>query len=217
MYKRQVRYSATFGVGLSGTPLNEAIVMLNYIIPEFKKQNDLQKVNVCVLSDGEGQAVAYGQEIWLDHKDEYKIAARRIDWYQILRDRKTGRVYNAFEYDNVTNIFIQQVRDRHPGVNVIGFRVLAGNQLQSFVSRYATFDGYSKVQKQWKKEKSAVIPTPKAFTALYAISNNSLNENTEFNVESGAKKGEISRAFKKMLGSKSTNKKLLSSFIEYVA
>ena len=216
-YRYHVRYSATFGVGLSGTPLNEAIVMLNYIIPEFKKQNDLQKVNVCVLSDGEGQAVAYGQEIWLDHKDEYKIAARRIDWYQILRDRKTGRVYNAFEYDNVTNIFIQQVRDRHPGVNVIGFRVLAGNQLQSFVSRYATFDGYSKVQKQWKKEKSAVIPTPKAFTALYAISNNSLNENTEFNVESGAKKGEISRAFKKMLGSKSTNKKLLSSFIEYVA
>ena len=216
-YRYHVRYSATFGVGLSGTPLNEAIVMLNYIIPEFKKQNDLQKVNVCVLSDGEGQAVAYGQEIWLDHKNEYKVAARRIAWYQILRDRKTGRVYNAFEYDNVTNIFIQQVRDRHPGVNVIGFRVLAGNQLQSFVSRYATFDGYSKVQKQWKKEKSAVIPTPKAFTALYAISNNSLNENTEFNVESGAKKGEISRAFKKMLGSKSTNKKLLSSFIEYVA
>ena len=216
-YRYHVRYSATFGVGLSGTPLNEAIVMLNYIIPEFKKQNDLQKVNVCVLSDGEGQAVAYGQEIWLDHKDEYKVAARRIDWYQILRDRKTGRVYNAFEYENVTNIFIQQVRDRHPGVNVIGFRVLAGNQLQSFVSRYATFDGYSKVQKQWKKEKSAVIPSPKAFTALYAISNNSLNENTEFKVESGAKKGEISRAFKKMLGSKSTNKKLLSSFIEYVA
>ncbi len=216
-YRYHVHYSATFGVGLSGTPLNEAIVMLNYIIPEFKKQNDLQKVNVCVLSDGEAQAVAYGHEVYLDHKDEYKVAARRIDWYQILRDRKTGRVYNAFEYDNVTNIFIQQVRDRHPGVNVIGFRVLAGNQLQSFVSRYATFDGYSKVQKQWKKEKSAVIPTPKAFTALYAISNNSLNENTEFNVESGAKKGEISRAFKKMLGSKSTNKKLLSSFIEYVA
>ena len=216
-YRYHVKYSATFGVGLSGTPLNEAIVMLNYIIPEFKKQNDLQKVNVCVLTDGEAQAVAYGQEIWLDHKDEYKVAARRIDWYQILRDRKTGRVYNAFEYDNVTNIFIQQVRDRHPGVNVIGFRVLAGNQLQSFVGRFASFEGYSKIQKQWKKEKSAVIPTPKAFTALYAISNNSLSEDTEFKVECGAKKGEISRAFKKMLGSKSTNKKLLSSFIEYVA
>ena len=44
-----------------------------------------------------------------------------------------------------------------------------------------------------------------------------MNENTEFNVESGASKGTISRAFKKMLGSKSTNKKLLNSFVEYVS
>jgi hypothetical protein len=52
---------------------------------------------------------------------------------------------------------------------------------------------------------------------LYAISNNGLDDTAEFNVESGAKKGEISRAFKKMLGSKSTNKKLLNSFVEYVS
>ena len=109
------------------------------------------------------------------------------------------------------------MRDRHPGVNVIGFRVLAGNQLQSFVSRYATFDGYSKVQKQWKKEKSAIIPFPKSYTALYVINNNSIESDVEFEVESGAKKGEISKAFKKMLKSKSTNKKLLNSFIEHVA
>ncbi len=217
VFRYHVGYNSTFGVGLSGTPLNEAVVMLNYIIPEFKKQNDLQKVNVCILSDGEAQAVAYGHEIYIDYKEEYKVAPRRIDWYQILRDRQTGRIYNSFDYDNVTNIFIQQVRDRNPGVNVIGFRVLAGNQLQNFVGRYASFEGYSQVQKQWRKEKSAVIPSPKAYNALYAISNNSLSEETEFKVETGAKKGEISRAFKKMLGSKSTNKKLLSSFIEYVA
>ena len=100
---------------------------------------------------------------------------------------------------------------------MIGFRILPGNQLSSFVGKYAKFENYSAVQKQWKKEKSAIIPNPIAFTALYAISNNALNETTEFNVESGAKKGEISRAFKKMLGSKATNKKLLNSFVEYVA
>ena len=109
------------------------------------------------------------------------------------------------------------MRDRHPEVNVIGFRILAGSQLQSFVGKYASYEGYSAIQKQWKKEKSAIISNTKAFTALYAISNNSLNQSTEFNVESGAKKGEISRAFKKMLGSKSTNKKLLNSFVEYVS
>ena len=216
-YRYCVKYSSTFGVGLSGTPLNEAIVCLNYIIPEFKKKNDLQKVNVCILSDGESCAAAYGHEMYLDHKDDYRVSPRRLDWYQTLRDRKTGITYKQFEGDNITNTFIQQVRDRNPGVNVLGFRILPGSQLQNFVGRYASYEGYSEIQKQWKKEKSAIIKNAKAFTALYAISNNSLNENTEFNVESGAKKGEISRAFKKMLGSKATNKKLLNSFIEYVS
>tara|TARA_B100000925_G_scaffold272638_1_gene236713 strand:+ start:366 stop:2483 length:2118 start_codon:yes stop_codon:yes gene_type:complete len=216
-YTRYAGYHPTHGLGLSGTPLNEAIVMLNYVIPQFRQQNDLQKVNVCILSDGEGSSAAYGHEIYLDHKDEYSVRPRRIDYYQILRDRTTGRTYEQFDYDNVTNIFIQQVRDRNPDVNILGFRVLAGSALQNFVGRYASYEGYSKIQKQWKKEKSAVIPNPTAFTALYAISNASLNANTEFNVESGAKKGDISRAFKKMLSNKSTNKKLLSSFVDYVS
>ncbi len=216
-YTRHVKYAATFGVGLSGTPLNEAIVMLNYIIPEFKQKNDLQKVNVCILTDGESSGAAYGHEVYLDHKDEFKIQPRRIDWYQILRDRKTGRTYPQFDGDNVTNTFIQQVRDRNAGVNVIGFRIMAGSQLTNFVGRYANFENYTEVQKQWRKEKSAIIPNPTAFTALYALSNTSLEENAEFDVESGAKKGDISRAFKKMLKKKATNKKLLNSFIEYVS
>ena len=217
IYTQYSNYSQTLGCQLSGTPLNEAIVMMNYIIPEFKQKNDLQKVNLCILSDGEGCSAGYGHEIYVDHKDEHRVVPRRIDWYQVLRDRKTGRTYSQFEYDNVTNTFIQQLRDRYPEVNVIGFRILSGSQLQNFVGKYASYEGYSQIQKQWKKDKSAIISNTKAFTALYAISNNSLNQSTEFNVESGAKKGEISRAFKKMLGSKSTNKKLLNSFIEYVS
>ena len=69
----------------------------------------------------------------------------------------------------------------------------------NFVGRYAVYENYHAVQKQWKKEKSAIIPNPIAYTELYAISNNALNESTEFNVESGAKKGDISRAFKRCL------------------
>ena len=216
-YKNYGRYQYTIGVGLSGTPLNEAIVMLNYILPEFKKQNDLQKVNVCILTDGDACQSAYGKKKYNDHTDEHIVRPARIDWGNCLRDRQTGRVYPEFEYENVTNIFIQQVRDRNPNVNVIGFRILQGSHLSNFVQRYGSFESYSDIQKQWKKEKSAIIPNPAAFTALYAINNNALNQSTELNVESGAKKGDISRAFKRMLKSKSTNKKLLSSFVEYVS
>ena len=216
-YRNYTGYHQTPGVGLSGTPLNEAVVMMNYIIPQFKQQNDLQKVNLCILSDGDSCPAAYGHEIYNDHKDEYHTVPRRIDWYQVLRDSKTGRTYEQFDSENTTNIFIQQLKDRNPGVNVLGFRILPGSALASFVGKYASYEGYSAIQKQWKKEKSAVIANPKAFTALYAISSKSLDENTEFNVDEGASKGQITKAFKKMLGNKSTNKKLLNSFVQYVS
>ena len=217
-YRYHVTYQSTPGVGLSGTPLNEAVVMMNYIIPEFKKQNDLQKVNVCILSDGESCQASYGREYYNDHEDAYYIRPRRVEHNVSLRDRKTGRVYSSGDgWGSMTNTFIKQVRDRNFGVNVIGFRIMSGSQLSGFVSSYGDLTYYADVQKQWKKDKSAVISFPKGYTALYAISNQSLSDDTEFDVESGAKKGEISRAFKKMLKNKSTNKKLLNSFIEYVA
>ena len=191
--------------------------MMNYLIPQFKKQSDLQKVNLCILTDGESCTSAYGRKIYNDYKDEYYIRPRRVDSC-ILRDRKTGITYSKSDmYSIGTNTFIQQLRDRNPGVNVIGFRIGSASSLSNFVSVYGNSAKYTDVQKQWKKEKSAIIPDPKSFTALYAIANNSLSSNTEFDVESGAKKGEITKAFKKMLASKSTNKKLLNSFVQYVA
>lgn len=217
-YRNHVNYPTTFGVGLSGTPLNEGIVMLNYIIPEFKKQNDLQKVNVCILTDGEACNSSFGRKFYNDHRDEYYVRPRRLDHITVLRDRTTGRVYGMSDgWGDMTNTFIQQLRDRNAGVNVLGFRIMGGSGLTSFVSTYASLTHYDQVQKQWKKDKSAVIPFPKSYTALYAISNTTIDTDTEFDVESGAKKGEISKAFKRMLKSKSTNKKLLNSFVEYVS
>lgn len=211
-------YGNTTGLGLSGTPLNEAIVMMNYIIPEFKKQNGLQKINVCILTDGEACATSYGRKFYDEYRDAKYTRPRRVDSGVALRDRKTGIVYKPFDdYTGDTNTFITQLRDRNPNVNVLGFRILSPSRLSSFVQEYGDHSKYNEVQKQWKKEKSAIIPMPKSFTAIYAISNTALDEETDFDVECGAKKGEIAKAFKKMLGSKFTNKKLLNSFIQYVA
>jgi hypothetical protein len=220
-YKHYVSYRSTVGVGLSGTPLNESVIMLNYIIPEFKKQNNLQKVNVCILTDGESCQASYGRRYYNEHKDEHYVRPHRLEYSTILRDRQTGRMYSSMSgWEESTNTFIKQVRDRNSGVNVIGFRIMAGSQLSNFVGSYGDLAYYGEVQKQWRKLKSAIIPMPKGYTALYAISNNALggeNDSDMTELDSGAKKSEISKAFKKMLSSKSTNKKLLSSFIEYVS
>ena len=214
---RNTTYHYTTGLELSGTPLNEAIVMLNYIIPSFKRQNDLQRVNVCVLTDGDANGISYGSAYEYDEEDT-TIRPRTVDYGNVaLRDRKTGIVYPTMGYHEATVTFIQQVRDRFPEVNVLGFRLLPGSRLSEFVARFGTYEKYEEVQKQWRKEKSAVVPEPKGYSALYAISSKDLENDNQFEVKEGAKKGDITRAFKKMLKNKSTNKKLLNSFVSHVA
>ena len=193
--------------------------MFNYIIPKFKRDNDLQKVNACILTDGESNSASYGTLVERQDRESY-VSPRSLDSYGtcVLRDRKTGIVYGNLDgYAKTTTTFIQQVRDRNEGVNVVGFRILPVKRLSEFVARFADYSHYEEVQKQWRKQKSAVLPFPKGYSALYAISSKDLEEDSEFEVKEGAKKGEITRAFKKMLKSKSTNKKLLTSFVEQIA
>ena len=213
-------YQIPEGMNLSGTPLNEAIVMLNYIIPEFKAKNDLQKVNAVILTDGEACCSAYGRQSDNERTGEVRTYASKIGYGNALRDRKTGIIYRPLtnSYTQVTNQLLQQVQDRNAGVNVLGFRIMSGNRLQEFVCRYSKLgSNYSEIQSQWRKNKSVIVPNPLGYTALYAIQQTALDNTTDFDIESGSKKADISRAFKKMLKSKSTNKKLLNSFIGYVA
>ena len=218
-YEYRSLYRPTEGLSLSGTPLNEAVISLNYIIPQFKSQNDLQKVNVVILSDGESTYATYAKRCMGRYDSEETVRVVSVGEYCILRDRQTGRVYPQFlsSYTHVTNTLIQQVKDRLPEVNIIGIRLCKGSELSSFVSRYADSTKYDDIQQQWRKDKSAIIPNAVAYSALYALRLESLDEETEFEVPEGAAKGQITRAFKKMLKSKSTNKKVLSAFAEMVS
>ena len=46
-------YSQPPGYSLSGTPLNESVIALTALIPDFQKRNKVQKTNVVILTDGE--------------------------------------------------------------------------------------------------------------------------------------------------------------------
>jgi hypothetical protein len=219
-FDRYGGYSNTPGMGLSGTPLNEAIVSLNHIIPKFRKDNDLQKVNVCVLTDGEGCVSSVGRAYSNDPDGEIRrVSPTQINTDYCLRDRQTGRIYPQLKNGNecLTNNLIQQVRDRNPGVNILGFRILPSN-LPNFIRQYGGWrDDFEKLMKDWKKDHSVVIKNPIAFTSLYAISNNSVSLDPQLTFSAGATKATITKAFKSMTKTKQNNKKILSSFIEHIA
>jgi hypothetical protein len=212
--------TATPGMSLSGTPLNEAIISLNWILPKFKKENGLQNVNAVILTDGESQTAMYGFKAGDEELGDVRMRTYRLDGGCILRDRQTGRTYSKFNegWSEVTNTFIQQVRDRNPGVSVMGIRVI-DNGFTSFVRQYAGWrEDFANLQNEYRKNKSVVIPNPISFNALYAISNKGLKEDErEVELNDNPTKAQINKAFREMIKSSGTNRKVLSSFIDQIA
>ena len=217
-----VGYQQTIGMGLSGTPLNESIVIMKHIIPQFQKTSGVSKINLCILTDGEGCSSGYGAEVQY-HDEEPHIVGRRIDGGDvILRDRKIGRTYNYQSgWSEQTNVFIQNLKETNPSVSVMGIRLLdGGSGLSTFYRRYCadSVDGMDKLYKDWKKTKSVILPNPLAYDALYVMSaKNNSSSSTEMEVEAGSSKTQVRAAFRKMLKQKQTNKQVLNHFISQIA
>tara|TARA_A200000159_G_scaffold139843_1_gene141626 strand:+ start:6884 stop:9031 length:2148 start_codon:yes stop_codon:yes gene_type:complete len=216
-------YHCPNGVSLSGTPLNESIVALNSIIPQFKQQNKLQKVNCVILTDGEGCDLAYYYEYPYAMDG---LGRRRASGVATLRDRKTGLTYKQFsdfsgEYDqSMTAILLQNLKDRNPGVNILGFRVCSGSEFGRFYRYVNNIRSYGDVpendMKNWRKYKSLEMK-PKGYDAFYALSSAGMSTDTTFDVADDASVAQVRKAFRENLKKKTTNKKLLSSFASLVS
>jgi hypothetical protein len=202
---------------LSGTPLNESLVALHQILPQFQKQNKLQKVQCVVLTDGEASPLPYHVEIKRDGNSH--IGIRGVNPKStFLRDRKLGTTYKFdYGYQGYTDVLLCNLKDKFPTVNFIGIRVLAGRDANRFIQLYHHYSDkqYNKIQSDWKKEKSFTI-TNSGYDAYFGLSSFALSQETEFEVANHASKAQIKSAFAKSLKSKKMNKKILGEFIELV-
>ncbi len=222
-YRHHVSYSSPNGCGLSGTPLNESIIALHQIIPQFKNNNKLQKVNIVILTDGEGCDLTYNTE---NSYTSNGIGTRRVSERSSLRDRKTGNVYRTFQdycgsYDNsLTAILLENLQHRFPEINLIGFRIVTGTEFNRVYRYINSFSGGYEIPdqiiKQWRKSKSIEM-NPVGYNALYILGSSVLSTDTTFDVADDASIAQVRKAFRTTLKKKSANKKLLSSFASLVS
>ena len=211
-------YSYPYALGLSGTPLNEALVCLDGIIPQFKQQNKLQKVHCIVLTDGEAQCSKMNSLVKRPWDDESHMGTRGLGERVILRNRKNGHSY-AFPnwWGSHTKCFNRYINDQFPEVNLIGIRVCPTRDFASFL-RDGLDDSnkYEDILNDWRKSR-AVSFDAYGYNRQFAIASSALNNDTEFEVKEDATKAQIKRAFGKSLKTKKMNKKILSEFISMVA
>ena len=213
------RFQVPIGMGLSGTPLDESLICLHQIIPQFKKDNKVEKVQCVVLTDGEAYTPSFHNEVQRHWEDEPYMGRAAIWSGTFLRDRKLGKTYRVKDSTfGFTEVLLDNLKDTFPSVNFIGIRLLASRDAGSFIRRYHgwTDEEYNKIMKGWKKNRSVSIKTS-AYDTYFGLSTTALASDDEFEVKEDATKAEIKRAFGKSLKGKKMNKKILSEFIELVA
>ena len=213
-------YSVSTRLGLSGTPLNEAFVCLHQILPQFQKQNKLQKVQCIVLTDGEANHLSRHvlvERHW--EKDPYMGTRQLSGGVTFLRDRKTGNTYNVpYGWHGFSDLMLRNLRDNFPTVNFVGIRVLDSRDANHFMKLYydQNTDDYWKLHREWRKLRSFTIKNS-GYHAYFAMSAASLSQDADFEVDEGATKAKIKSAFIKSLKTKKLNKKVLGEFISLVA
>ena len=204
---------------LSGTPLNEAIICLHQILPQFKKKHNLQKVQCVVLSDGEAQPIKINKEVNRPWEEDPFLGTVYTSRNTFLRDRKTGNTYSFDkEWYEQTDVLIQNLKDNLPDMNLIGIRLLSSRDAGQFIRRYSGYgtDLNNRMMSEWKKHKSVVIKNS-SFDSWFGLLSSALSSDDEFSVNDDATKLQIKRAFIKSLKNKKMNKKILGEFIELVA
>ena len=213
-------YSVPCRLGLSGTPLNETFVCLHKIIPQFQKQNKVQKVQCIVLTDGEAAHLSRHVEVQRHWETEPYMGCRQLSGgVSFLRDRKTGNTYQVpYGWHGFTDMMLKNLRDNFPSVNFVGIRVLESRDANHFMSLYHDRGSnvFHKMQSEWKKTRSVVIKES-GYHAYFAMSATSLAQDSDFEVDDGATKAKIKSAFIKSLKTKKLNKKVLGEFISLVA
>jgi hypothetical protein len=209
------------GCQLGGTPLSDAINSLHTVMPYFRKKYKVEKLNVIVLSDGEAGAGGFTGDIQ-SYDDPESYLVRQVEGRAQLRNRNCGVIHPVFDQGHLGNmkIYIDNVKISFPESNIVCFRMIDNRDVGSWVRTASWMLGIEdtdKFRSRLRKERTMVVGKGLGYDAFYLITTKSLSLDTDFEVDNNASKAQIKSAFKKSLGNKSVNKKILSSFAAMVS
>jgi hypothetical protein len=205
---------------LGSTPLNEALIACNNLIPTFKNKYKVEKMTFITLTDGgansvKGQYVNSHEGLTLNHIEKGKLVVKHNKKYysQAIQEHN-----NYWSSTDLTSNLLDIMRKRH-GVNTIGFYII--KRLNRYEHKFfSTNDKTSeKRRKQFTKDKvtTAIMP---GYDQYFLLNGKNMNveNNTELEKITGdLKVGKIKQLFAKSMKGRITSRVLLNKFIAQVA
>jgi hypothetical protein len=226
-------YREPANISLGGTPLNEAIIAMMDIVPKFKNDTDVQKVNTIFLTDGASNRLSGAFDYSFDsrtnkHHETIKSVTAPRRWREpsskvIITDPVVNKTY---EITDMTSDLLRILKNRVPGMNVVGF-FIAGRGKSSRVDkntlRYLLpAEDMSEIMEKVKfinKNKYLAL-TQTGYDEYYVLpGGDSLKtENKTLDDELiGAGKAKLKTAFGKMSKGKLASRQLLNKFVGMVS
>jgi len=152
----------------------------------------------------------------------------------IMIDKVTNTTVRSADFDNNNQnlaMILALLKKRVPEMNIVNFFV-AGNGRSGRVDKYEIRNLIKKKGEDWgeltirtkeavkkiNKENVLIFDNKQGFDQLYLLPGlNSMITNESLDVEVGASKAQLKRAFGKMATGKLSNRPLLNNFVKMVA
>ena len=224
-----LNYNANYDLG--STPLNEAIIAMMDIVPKFKTETRVQKVNTIFLTDGVSNSLrgAFDYNLVTSGPDKGKhIKVDKSISYKsiVISDPVVGKTYEAKNRLEHTNKLIKALKNRVEDMNVIGFFIAgsgrSGRVNKRIIANITNEYDRTKVMEKVKflnKNKYLAV-TQCGYDEYYILPvGNSLNvENENLSDDLvGASKAKLKTAFGKSMKGKIESRQLLNKFVKLVA
>ena len=212
-------------LNLGGTPLNDAIIAMMEIVPKFKAETGVQKVNTIFLTDGNSNNMegVYDYRLDTDTGDHTPVI-NRIRGTMTISDPKTLKNYEVAGYD-ITDGLLRILKDRVPDMNLVGF-FIAGSGRSGRVDKRVLYSlqhdlSMDEIMEQVRfinKNKFLAIDS-KGYDEMYVlpakgmtVENDGLSDDLV-----GASKAKLKTAFGKSMKGKVESRQLLNKFVKLVA
>ena len=200
---------------MGATPLNETIIAAHKMVPAFQKRHGVQKVTTVFLTDGEASSMAIAQG---NDAERGHLTGRRGMGYAINVNGKSIRFESRVQ---MSTDLLKSLREA-TGSNVVGFFVPENRrEARTYIMRRNGWDSNDAAKKLrgLNKEKAIKLEEFGGYEELYVMAgSDALKVDSEkLEVKEDAKKGDITKAFKKFANSKKSNRMIMSSFAKKVA
>ena len=226
-------YCPPRNLDLGGTPLDSAIIAMMDLVPKFKNDTGVQKVNTIFLTDGASHN--------LEGVFDYSFDSRNNEHHETIKPMRSGYwgsrragadivtdpvTNKTYEITSMTNDLLRILKGRVPGMNVIGFFIAGNgrsgrvdkNTLRYLLPEEDTLKIMQKIKFINKNKYLAISQL--GYDEYYVLpGGNALKTENETLDDDliGAGKAKLKSAFGKMSKGKLSSRQLLNKFVGLVA